>query len=359
MTVRPINCAHCRSTTDNLSVKPLSLKQQDGTILITGVAGLVGSHLAQTLLAQGRCVVGIDNFNDYYSVQQKRDNVAGFAEHDRFTLYETDIRDAQAMMQVFERYKPTAVAHLAAMANVRYAIGRTPLYIDVNITGSVNVLEAAAAHGTENFVFASTSSVYGHTTQLPFTETDPSNSPLSAYPASKKAIELMGYTYHNLHGLHFTALRFFSVYGPRPRPDMMPFMVTDRITRGQTITLFNGGQMQRDWTYVDDVVDGVVRAIDTPLGYELINLGRGEPILMADFVRTLEDLVGKKAVLDCLDAPASEPAVTFANIDKARALLGYSPQTSVRDGLERLVQWYRLHHASCPSKRRGKRPSAA
>ncbi|MFK7790172.1 MAG: NAD-dependent epimerase/dehydratase family protein [Phycisphaeraceae bacterium] len=336
-----------------------SSEQQRSLVLITGVAGLVGSHLAEVLLAQGRSVVGIDNFNDYYSVQQKRDNVAGFADHDRFTLYETDIRDAQAMMQIFGDHKPSAVAHLAAMANVRYAIGRTPLYIDVNITGSVNVLEAAAAHGTDNFVFASTSSAYGHTTQLPFTETDPSNTPLSAYPASKKAIELMGYTYHNLHGLNFTALRFFSVYGPRPRPDMMPFMVTDRITRGETVTLFNSGQMQRDWTYVDDIVDGVVRAIDKPLGYEIINLGRGEPVLMADFVRTLEELIGKKAILECPDAPASEPAVTFANIDKARALLGYNPQTSVRDGLAQLVQWYEQHHAERKTKRRGKRQSAA
>lgn len=310
------------------------------TVLITGVAGLVGSHLAEVLLGQGREVIGIDNFNDYYSVQQKRNNVAGFLDHDHFTLYETDIRDAHTLMDLFADHEPIAVAHLAAMANVRYAIGRTPLYIDVNITGSVNLLEAAAAHGVANFVFASTSSAYGHTQQLPFTETDPSNAPLSAYPASKKAIELMGYTYHNLHEMNFTALRFFSVYGPRARPDMMPFMITDRIARGETITLFNAGQMKRDWTYVEDIVDGVVRAVDTPLGYEIINLGRGEPILMADFVNILEELMGKKAILECPDAPPSEPAITFANIDKAKELLGYNPQTSVRDGLAQLVKWY-------------------
>lgn len=310
------------------------------TVLITGVAGLVGSHLAEVLLAQGRQVVGIDNFNDYYSVEQKRNNVKGFADHDAFTLYETDIRDAQQVKAIFADHKPAAVAHLAAMANVRYAIGRSQLYIDVNITGSVNLLEAATAHDIDNFVFASTSSAYGHTQQLPFTETDPANAPLSAYPASKKAIELMGYTYHNLHALNFTALRFFSVYGPRARPDMMPFMVTDRIARGETITLFNRGQMKRDWTYVADIVDGVVRAIDTPLGYEIINLGRGEPVLMADFVTILEELLGKEAILDCPDAPPSEPAITFANIDKAKRLLGYQPQTAVRDGLAELVKWY-------------------
>jgi len=318
---------------------------QPSPVLITGVAGLVGSHLAEVLLAQGRAVVGVDNFNDYYSVQQKRDNVAGFKDHERFTLYETDIRDVDAINTIFADHKPAAVAHLAAMANVRYSIGRAPLYTDVNIVGSVNLLEAAKANDVGNFVFASTSSAYGHTQQLPFIETDPSNAPLSAYPASKKAIELMGYTYHNLHQLNFTAVRFFSVYGPRARPDMMPFMVTDRIYRGDTITLFNAGQMKRDWTFVDDIVQGVALAIDKPLGYEIINLGRGEPVLMADFVTIIEELVGKKAILDCPDAPPSEPAITFANIDKAKSLLGYDPQTPIGDGLAKLWDWYQAHYA--------------
>ena len=314
------------------------------TVVITGVAGLVGSHLAEVLLADGRTVIGIDNFNDYYSVEQKRANVAGFEEHERFKLYEIDIREADTISNLFAEHKPGAVAHLAAMANVRYSIGRAPLYTDVNIVGSVNLLEAAKQNDCGNFVFASTSSAYGHTQQLPFTETDPSNAPLSAYPASKKAIELMGYTYHNLHQLNFTAVRFFSVYGPRARPDMMPFMVTDRIYRGETITLFNAGQMKRDWTYVDDIVQGVALAVDKPLGYEVINLGRGEPILMADFVTIIEELVGKKAILETPDAPPSEPAITFANIDKARELLGYNPQTPVADGLAKLWEWYQRQY---------------
>ena len=313
-------------------------------VLITGVAGLVGSHLAEVLLAQGRAVVGIDNFNDYYSVQQKRDNVAGFLDHENFTLCEIDIRDAQGMMDIFAEHKPAAVAHLAAMANVRYSIGRAPLYTDVNIVGSVNLLEAAKEHDCDNFVFASTSSAYGHTKQLPFTETDPSNAPLSAYPASKKAIELMGYTYHNLHQLNFTALRFFSVYGPRARPDMMPFMVTDRIYRGDTITLFDAGQMKRDWTFVDDIVQGVALAIDKPLGYEVVNIGRGEPVLMADFVTIIEELIGTKAILETPPAPPSEPAITFANIDKAKSLLGYNPQTPIHDGLAKLWDWYQKQY---------------
>ena len=319
-------------------------EHQTSPVLVTGVAGLVGSHLAEVLLAQGRRVVGIDNFNDYYNVQQKRDNVAGFSGHEHFTLYETDIRDADAIMQIFADHKPAVVAHLAAMANVRYAIGRARLYTDVNIVGSVNLLEAATEHGCGNFVFASTSSAYGHTKQLPFTETDPSNSPLSAYPASKKAIELMGYTYHNLHQLNFTALRFFSVYGPRARPDMMPFMVTDRIYRGEMITLFNAGQMKRDWTYIDDIVQGVVLAIDKPLGYEVINLGKGEPVLMANLVSIIEELIGKKAILETPHAPPSEPITAFANIDKARTLLGYNPKTPVAEGLANLWAWYQTQY---------------
>ena len=314
------------------------------TIIVTGAAGLVGSHLSEVLLSQGRTVIGIDNLNDYYSVDQKRANLAGLVDHERFTLYETDIRDNDRVQKIFADHEPQAVAHLAAMANVRYSIGRAPLYTDVNIVGSVNLLEAAKATGVGNFVFASTSSAYGHTKQLPFLESDPSNAPLSAYPASKKAIELMGYTYHNLHQLNFTAVRFFSVYGPRARPDMMPFMITDRIQRGETITLFNAGQMKRDWTYVDDIVSGVVLAIDKPLGYEIVNLGRGEPVLMADFVTIIEELVGKQAILECPAAPSSEPEITFANIEKARTLLGYDPKTPVREGLAELWKWYQASY---------------
>ena len=318
---------------------------QPQTILITGVAGLIGSHLAEQLLGKGLRVVGVDNFNDYYSVAQKRDNVRGCLSHEGFTLAEADIRDADAMQQLFETYRPDAVAHLAAMANVRYSIGRTPLYTDVNITGSVNLLEAAKAVDCGNFVFASTSSAYGHTQQLPFIETDACNAPLSAYPASKKAVELLGYTYNNLHGMNFTAVRFFSVYGPRARPDMMPFMITDRIVKGEAIKLFDAGQMKRDWTFVGDIVDGVDAALHTPLGYEIVNLGRGEPVLMADFVQIIEGLVGKAAVLETPPAPASEPKVTFANVDKAKRLFGYQPQTDVRDGLAALWAWYQQFHA--------------
>lgn len=310
------------------------------TILVTGAAGFIGSNLTETLLKRGEQVVALDNFNDYYDPVIKRANISSFQNHPHLSFYEADICKVEPIEQIFARHQPRAVAHLGAYGGVRYSIGRAKLYTEVNIVGTVNLLEAARQNGTEIFVFASTSSVYGNTTQLPFIETDPCNLPLAPYPASKKAGEVIGYSYYNLHRLNFTALRFFSVYGPRGRPDMMPFMVTDRVVKGEEIKLFDAGQLKRDWTYVEDIVSGIMAALERPLGYEVINLGRGEPVLMADFVEIIEDLVGKKAVLSTPPAPASEPKITFANIDKARRLLDYHPQTPVAAGLARLWAWY-------------------
>lgn len=309
-------------------------------VLVTGGAGFIGSHTVDALIDRGDEVVAVDNLNDYYDPRRKRANVVHLADHPRFRLVEADVRDAEAMAQLFDP-KFDTVIHLAAMANVRYSIGRALLYYDVNVQGTLNLLELAVQHQVGNFVYASTSSVYGRTQRLPFVETDPCNRPLAPYPASKKACEVLGYSYSNLHGLNFTAVRFFSVYGPRGRPDMMPYMVTDRIVRGETITLFDAGRMQRDWTYVKDIVAGVLAAVDRPLGYELINLGRGEPVWMDAFVQLVEELVGKKALLSTPPAPPSEPPVTFANIDKARRLLDYNPMTSVDEGMQRLWEWYR------------------
>ncbi len=310
-------------------------------VLVTGAAGFIGSNLAEKLLSLGHNVVGIDNFNNYYSPQRKHANSLVMREHPCCTFYEDDFCNEDLVFDIVRDHKIEAIAHLGAYGGVRYSIGRAPLYTDVNIKGSINLLEAAYQYKIENFVFASTSSVYGHTTQLPFIETDPCNYPLAPYPASKKAVEGMGYSYHNLHKLNFTALRFFSVYGPRGRPDMMPYMVTDRVYTGETITLFDAGEMQRDWTYIDDIVSGIILALQRPLGYEVINLGRGEPVLMSDFVKEIESLIGKKANLDTPPAPPSEPKVTYANIDKARKLLGYDPQTPVKEGLMKQWEWYK------------------
>ena len=309
-------------------------------ILITGAAGFIGSHLCERLVSRGDTVITLDNFNDYYDPARKRENVYQLSNHSCFILREADICDEETINRIFAEHRPEAVVHLAAYGAVRFSIGRAKLYTDVNIGGSINLLEAAREIGVENFVFASTSSVYGNTKHLPFVETDPCNQPLAPYPASKRAVELMGYTYHHLHGLNFTALRFFNVYGPRGRPDMMPFIVTDSTVNQREIVLFDRGQMKRDWTYIDDIVSGIIAALDQPLGYELINLGRGEPIFMTDFVEIIERLVGQKAILATPPAPLSEPKITFADIDKARRLLRYNPQTSLRVGLCKFWEWY-------------------
>ncbi len=310
-------------------------------VLVTGGAGFIGSHLCEALLARGDEVVCLDNFNDYYDPARKRANVAAFITHPRCSLVEADVRDREGLAALFERVGGfDAIAHLAAMAGVRASVPRAVLYTEVNVLGTVHLLDLARDYGVGNFVFASTSSVYGRTRRLPFVEDDVADRPLAPYPATKRACEMMGHAYHNMHGLNFTALRFFSVYGPRGRPDMMPYRIVHRLVHDQIITLFEGGRMRRDWTYVDDIVQGVVAALDRPLGYEVINLGRGEPIWMDRFVRILEALVGKKARLETPPAPASEPPVTYADIGKARRLLDYRPMTSVEEGLARLWAWY-------------------
>jgi len=310
-------------------------------ILVTGAAGFIGSHVAETLLARGDTVVGLDNFNDYYSPARKRANAAILAAYPRFTLHEADVRDEEEVERICAQGGFDAVVHLAAMANVRYSIERAPLYTDVNIRGTVNLLEAVRKAGIPHLVFASTSSVYGHTRRLPFQEDDPLGRPLAPYPASKIAGEVMGHAFHSLFGLSFTALRFFSVYGPRGRPDMMPYIVTDSIVHDREFALYDAGEMYRDWTYIADIVSGVVAAVDRPLGYEVINLGRGEPVRMRDFVELVEELVGKPARMTTPPAPPSEPKINYADVSKARRLLGYEPATPVAEGMRMFWEWYR------------------
>lgn len=323
-------------------------------ILVSGAAGFIGSHVAQALLARGDVVVGLDNLNDYYDPARKRANVREVersAPHvSRFTFYEGDIRDRALISHLFTEHHFGAIVHLAAMAGVRVSIEDPTLYYDVNLNGTLVLLDAAVGrlHSAisnpqstiPNFVFASTSSVYGATRQIPFVETDPCSQPLAPYPASKRAAELLGYTYHHLYGLNFTALRFFTVYGPRGRPDMMAYKVADNIYFGREVPLYNNGQMHRDWTYIDDIVQGVVAAMDRPLGYEVINLGRGEPVLLADFVRLIEEFTGRKAHLVPAPMPEADIAYTYADISKARHLLDYDPTISVREGVARFLAWY-------------------
>jgi UDP-glucuronate 4-epimerase len=313
-------------------------------ILVTGAAGFIGSHTAAALLARNDIVVGLDNLNDYYDPARKKANLREIEDTAssaaNFTLIEGDIRDRALLSQLFSDYRFDVVVHLAAMAGVRASIDDPHLYYDVNLVGTLNLLDAARDYQLNNFVLASTSSVYGETDKVPFVEDDSSDRPLAPYPASKRAAEMLGYAYHHLYGLNFIGLRFFTVYGPRGRPDMMAYKVLDNIFFGNTVPLYNNGQMYRDWTYVGDIVSGIIAAADRPLGYELINLGRGEPVLLADFVQVIEELAGRKAHL--LPAPMVEADVsyTYADISKAHKLLGYTPRTSVREGVERFWQWY-------------------
>jgi UDP-glucuronate 4-epimerase len=313
----------------------------DQTILVTGGAGFIGSHLVDKLLSRGNRVICLDNFNDYYDPRLKRHNVKDHLKNPNYTLIEGDLRDKLLIERLFEEHHPRRIAHLAAMAGVRYSIERAPLYAEVNIQGSINILDAAHKFGIANLVQASTSSVYGSTNETPFREEQNTDKPLAPYPATKKANEVIGYAYHNMFELPFTALRFFTVYGPRARPDMMAYIVMDSIVNDREITVYDDGNLHRDWTYVDDIVQGVVAALDKPLGHEIMNIGRGEPVRLGDFVDIIQELVGKEARIKHKKAPVSEPPITFANVDKARNLLGYQPQTSIVDGLARTWEWYK------------------
>ena len=311
------------------------------TTLVSGGAGFIGSHVAAELLAGGGDVVVIDNFNDYYDPAIKRHNVARLSEYTSFSLVEGDIRDVALVERVFAENDVARVAHLAALAGVRASVDQPRLYLDVNLTGTLNLLEAARQAGIEQFVLASTSSVYGRTTTLPFVETDTADRPLAAYPASKRAAELLAHTYHNLVGMNVTALRFFNVYGPAGRPDMMPWRLLEATQSGEEIKLFNGGDIHRDWTYIADTVAGVLAALDQPLGYEVINLGCGVPISLTDFIDIIEEYAGKSINTVSVPTPLSDPPITYCNNEKARDLLGFAPAVSIREGLRRTWEWYR------------------
>lgn len=318
--------------------------------LLTGAAGFIGSHVADALLVEGHDVVGIDNMDPYYDVKRKEANVAEIeaAGHPGvFDLHRADIRDPDAVAALYTEHSFDSVVHLAAMAGVRNSIDHPDVYWSVNLDGTRNLLEKlVAADQKRNFVFASTSSVYGATKQIPFVESDPCDRPMVPYSASKRAAELMGYSYHNLYDVNFTAVRFFTVYGPRGRPDMMAFKVLDSIYNGTTVPLNNGGDMSRDWTFISDIVAGVVAAAQRPSGYQVVNLGRGEPVSLSDFVALIEREVGKRAHFEDAPIPTGDIKSTHADVSRARDLLGYEPKVSVEEGVQRFVDWYRRAVAS-------------
>jgi len=308
-------------------------------ILVTGAGGFIGSHLVDRLLADGYDVVGLDNFDNFYDPAIKRRNLRNALNNKHFRLMEGDIRDTETIQRAGEG--SDAVVHLAARAGVRPSIRDPLLYEDVNIRGTLNILDMCRKNGVSRLLFGSSSSVYGINSKVPFAEDDPVGCPISPYAASKRAAELMCFTYYHLYGFSITCLRFFTVYGPRQRPEMAIHKFTRCIDQGREITLFGDGTSARDYTYVDDIIDGVVAALDQPAGFEIINLGGSQTTRLRELVSLIEDALGKKADIKWLPDQPGDVPITYADISKAKRLLGYSPKVPVTEGVPRFVEWYK------------------
>ena len=311
------------------------------SILVTGAAGFIGSHLVDALLSRGESVVGFDNFDPYYPAAVKQSNLAQARQNSRFALVEGDLRDRASLERLFAEHDISRVAHLAAKAGVRPSIANPVAYVEHNLTGTTTLLEVAAVHSErlKQFVFASSSSVYGDTTDVPFREDAPTDQPASPYAATKKAGELICFTYHHLTGIPVTCLRFFTVYGPRQRPDLAIHKFARLILAGKPLPLYGDGSTSRDYTFVEDTIAGVIAALDRPQGYRIYNLGRGEPISLLDLVRHIETAFDCKAQIDWQPLQAGDVTITYADISRARADLGYDPQTSFAEGIQRFAAW--------------------
>ncbi len=314
------------------------------SILVTGGAGFLGSHLIEALLndAALRRIVCLDNFNDFYDPAVKRANIAGFLRNPRVTLVEADFCQAAPMRQVFDDYEVTHVVHLGAYAGVRPSIANPLLYEQTNVGGALSLLEAARQHPVERFLLISSSTVYGDRAEVPFVEDAPLGRPLSPYGASKRAAELFGWTYHGLHEVPVVCLRPFSVYGPRLRPDLALWIWAEAICAGRKLPLFGDGTARRDFTYVSDVCDGLLAALDRPAAVgQTINLGHAEPIELRQVIATLEAAMGQKAEIDRQPEKPGEMPITYADLSKARRLLNYEPRVSFGDGVRQFAAWFR------------------
>lgn len=329
-------------------------------ILVTGVAGFIGFHLAKKLIAQGDYVIGLDNMNDYYDVNLKQARLDQLLKHENaFEFHKIDLADNQSIQELFETTKPEIVVNLAAQAGVRYSLKNPHAYAQSNVVGFLNILEGCRHHNVKHLVYASSSSVYGANTTMPFSVHHNVDHPLSLYAATKKANELMAHTYSHLYGLPTTGLRFFTVYGPWGRPDMALFIFTKAIFEGRPIQLFNNGNMERDFTYIDDIIEGVARVIDNiPEGnpnwsgdhpdpatsrapYRIYNIGNNSPVKLMYFVEVLEKAIGRKAIKEMLPMQPGDVPATYADVDALVQDVGFKPATPIEVGIERFVQWYR------------------
>jgi UDP-glucuronate 4-epimerase len=311
------------------------------TTIVTGGAGFIGSHLVDRLLADGAEVIVVDNFDPFYSRTIKEANLSAALRNPRCRLVELDIRDAAGVLALVDRTRPDAIVHLAARAGVRPSIEDPALYAEVNVLGTVRWLEAACRlEPRPRFVYASSSSVYGDRPDAPFRETDSVDLPISPYAATKKACELLAYTFHHLHGLPVTGLRFFTAYGPRNRPDLAIAKFTRLIDRGEPVPLFGDGTTRRDYTFVADIVDGVVRAVERCTGHHLYNLGNSHPVELYQLVAAIGQALGKSPVLQHLPEQPGDVRQTYADITRAATELGYAPQTTLADGLAQYIAWY-------------------
>jgi len=310
-------------------------------VLVTGGAGFIGSHACDALLGRGDSVVCVDNFNDYYDPQVKERNIKYNLGKENFSLCKADVLDFEEMKKIFETERPDKIIHLAARAGVRPSIKDPLLYEEVNVKGTLYMLELTRQFKLKNFVFASSSSVYGDRERGPFSEADSVDFPISPYAATKRAGELLGYTYHHLYGLNVSCLRFFTVYGPRGRPDMAPLKFTKLIDANEEIQIYGDGASRRDYTYISDIIFGVLAALDGDFGYEIFNLGGSNPVELNYFISLIEKELGKEARRRYVSRQQGDVEITFANTSKSERMLGYKPGVEVGEGIKKLVEWYK------------------
>ena len=310
------------------------------TILITGAAGFIGSHLSERLLQEGSRIICLDNLDTFYDPQIKRENLKPLLANNNFTMIEGDIRDLKLLTDIFEGNRIDIIVHIAARAGVRPSIKEPLLYYDVNVRGTTNLLEMAKNYHVKKFIFASSSSVYGENKKVPFSEDDNVDFPISPYAATKKAGELISFTYHHLYGIPVSCLRFFTVYGPRQRPEMAIHKFTRLIYEGKSIPVYGDGTSRRDYTYIDDIISGITASVNTELGYEIINLGESKTVKLTELISLIEENLQKKAIIEWLPDQPGDVPVTFADINKARRLLGYAPCIDIKEGAGRFVEWF-------------------